>query len=202
MTSVLEAQALLRQGRMQEAEDAYARALEITPDNIEALNVLAMASLNRGDATGALALLRRASGIDPTDAITQHHLARAHEAASDHANALVAHEQAVHLNPEFNLGRLYFAVALEQRGANRFAAPILGGAVESRAPGTCRACVGLRPGSSAAAPRWAGVALHAAVRSFESASRLYYGLPAWYARKRRAVYARCHLDGPGVRPPR
>ena len=43
MISPLEAQELARQGRWQEAEDAYQRILEGTPGNVEALSYLATA---------------------------------------------------------------------------------------------------------------------------------------------------------------
>jgi aspartate beta-hydroxylase len=117
MTTASEAQALLRQGRMREAEDAYNRVLERAPNDIEALNVVAMASLDRGNAKRALELLQRASSADTADASTAHHLARTYEALGDQINALVAHERAVNLRPQFNLARLYFAAALERQGA-------------------------------------------------------------------------------------
>src|SRR5712672_3535699 len=107
MTTSSEAQALLRQGRMREAEDAYERVLERDPNDVEALNVLGMGYLNRGNAARALELLRRASGVDAGDPITSHHLAKTYESVGDHDSALAAHERAVNLNPEFNLARLY-----------------------------------------------------------------------------------------------
>jgi aspartate beta-hydroxylase len=112
-----EAQALLRQGRIPEAEAAFARVLERTPDHLEALTVLGLAALGRGQARSAAQLLSRAAAAAPHDAASRHHLARALDAAGDAAAALVEHEAAVRLRPDFFVARLYWADALERAAA-------------------------------------------------------------------------------------
>ncbi len=116
MSLAAEAQELLRQGRIPEAESAFARLLEKAPNHIEALNVLALSALRSGRAQQAVDLLHRAALAAPDDAITRHHLGRALEAAGDLAAASRAHEAAVRLRPEFAVARLYWAVCVERAG--------------------------------------------------------------------------------------
>jgi aspartate beta-hydroxylase len=117
MTLAAEAQELLRQGRIPEAESAFRRVLDASPDHVEALNVVALSALRSGRTQHAVDLLNRAARSDPQDAVTHHHLARALEAAGDHAGALQAGETAVRLRPDFSVARLYWAASLER--ANR-----------------------------------------------------------------------------------
>jgi len=81
MTSAAEAQQLLRQGRVAEAERAFLEILNATPDNVEALNVAALIALRNGDAPRALVLLKHGAAVDPANPITHHHLGLAQEAA-------------------------------------------------------------------------------------------------------------------------
>ena len=116
MTTVQEAQELLRKGLRREAEAAYRQVLETSPDNVEALNILGTMALNRGDAMQALGLLQRAALAAPNDAVTRHRIARAHEAMGNVDSALAEQEQAVRLDPDFNLARLHLGIALENQG--------------------------------------------------------------------------------------
>jgi aspartate beta-hydroxylase len=112
-----EAQALLRQGRLPEAEAAFARLLDRNPGHPEALTVLGLAALGRGQASRATEFLRRAVAAAPGDAAPRHHLARAEEAAGQTQAALAHHEAAVRLRPDFFVARLYWADALDRAGA-------------------------------------------------------------------------------------
>ena len=85
MNSAAEARQLLKDGRVLEAERAYERVLAESPDNVEALNVVALAALRGGRAARALELLQRAAHSDPENAVTQHHLGRALEACGESA---------------------------------------------------------------------------------------------------------------------
>jgi len=104
----------MRQGRLAEAESAFARLLETSPGHVEALNVLALAALRRGQLPHAVELLERAVQSDPQDALTRHHLGRALDAAGSTAAALSAHAHAVRLRPDFSVARLYWAQLLER----------------------------------------------------------------------------------------
>jgi aspartate beta-hydroxylase len=114
MSSAPEARQLLERGRIAEAERAFEIVLETAPDNIEALNVVALAALRSGGTRRALELLERAAAASPADAVTQHHLGRAHEAAADAVAAAVAYAAAVRLEPAFFVARLHLAACLEQ----------------------------------------------------------------------------------------
>ena len=116
MITVQEAQELLRKGLRREAEAAYRQVLETSPDNVEALNILGNMALNRGDAAQALQLLQRAALAAPNDAVTRHRIARAHDAMGNVDFALAEQEQAVRLDPDFNLARLHLGIALENQG--------------------------------------------------------------------------------------
>jgi aspartate beta-hydroxylase len=97
-------------------EAAYARRLEADPDDLEALQGLAVAALNRDDTPRAVELLRRAARAAPQDPSTQHHLGRALDAAGDRAAAVAAHACAVRAAPESYLLRLYLGASLERSG--------------------------------------------------------------------------------------
>src|ERR1700682_1830070 len=114
MSLAAKAQELLRQGRLPEAESAFARLLEESPDHVEAPTIFALSALRSGQVRRAIDFLERAAKADPQDAITQHHLGRAFEGAGDFPAALRAHETAVRLRPDFAVARLYWAAALER----------------------------------------------------------------------------------------
>jgi aspartate beta-hydroxylase len=115
-TTIAEARELLRQGRVLEAERLYERALEASPNDVEALNMVALGELRQGRAPKAMRLLHRAVELAPQDALTRHNLARAHEAAGDHASAIASWQAAVQLQADFFLARLHLAIALERAG--------------------------------------------------------------------------------------
>jgi aspartate beta-hydroxylase len=117
MSSTAAARQLLNDGRVLEAERAYERVLEESPENVEALNVVALAALRGGRAQRALDLLKRAARSDPRDAATQHHLGRALEACGDSAAAAAAYAEALHIAPDFHLARLNLGICLERRGS-------------------------------------------------------------------------------------
>lgn len=116
MTTLTEAQRLLREGRILEAERACEAVLERSPDDIEALNVVALASVRDGKPFRAVALLERATRIDPKNPVSFHHLGRAHETLGNLPEALKALAAAVELKPEFYLARLHYASILERTG--------------------------------------------------------------------------------------
>lgn len=116
VTSATEAQRLMQQGKFAEAERAYAAVLERSPDHVEALNALAIGALRQGQQERALDMLTRAASVDPNDAVTQHHLGRAHDAIGNVLAATVAEQRAVQLRPELFVARLYLAALLERSG--------------------------------------------------------------------------------------
>jgi len=115
-TTVAEARELLRQGRFVEAERLYERVLESSPNDIEALNMVALAELRQGRTPKARALLDRAVQIAPKDALTRHNMGRVLEAGGDSAGAISSWQAAVQLQADFFLARLHLAAALERAG--------------------------------------------------------------------------------------
>jgi aspartate beta-hydroxylase len=116
MTTLTEAQRLLREGRVREAERACEAVLEHSPDDVEALNVVALASVRDGKPVRAVALLERATRVDASNPVSWHHLGRAHETLGNFPAAAAALEEAVRLKPDFYLARLHLAAMLERTG--------------------------------------------------------------------------------------
>lgn len=107
---------LFRSGHVLAAEQACMLRLETDPDDVEALKVVAVAALRRGDAPRAIAKLTHASRVDPADTIVRYHLARAHELAGNVIAALAWYDTALALAPDFHLARLNYGAALERAG--------------------------------------------------------------------------------------
>jgi len=111
-----EALRLFRGGQVLEAERACLLRLESDPDDIEALKVVAVAALRRGDAVRAIAKLTRVTTLDPADTIARYHLARAHEQDGNTIAALAWYDTALQLAPGFHVARLNYGAALERAG--------------------------------------------------------------------------------------
>jgi aspartate beta-hydroxylase len=122
MATLTEAQRLLREGRLADAERASRAVLERSPDDVEALNIVGLAAIRDGEPARAMALLERATRIDPANPVSFHHLGRAREMAGDLPSALLALQEALRLKPEFYLSRLHFASLLERSGEGDAAA--------------------------------------------------------------------------------
>jgi len=116
LSTIEQARVFLSQGRVTEAEQACERVLEHSPDNVEALNVCAIASLRDGKNYRAVAMLERAVQADPANAISQHNLGRAYEVVGDVDRAVAALAEAVRLRPVYHVARVRLAALLEARG--------------------------------------------------------------------------------------
>jgi len=123
MNTSAEAIALLRQGRVAEAEQIYEQILQRSPNDIEALNAVALAALRRADGRRSIGLLERAVALQPGDSVSHYHLGRARSSAGDLAGGLESYGTAVQLRPDFYVARLHFAEALSRAG-NKQRAPI------------------------------------------------------------------------------
>lgn len=116
MNDSSEALRLFRAGRVLEAEQASQLVLEEAPDDVEALKVVAIAALRRGDALRAIVKLDRAAKADPRDPLTRFHLARAHELAGNTIAALAWFETALQIDASFCVARLHYGAALRRAG--------------------------------------------------------------------------------------
>jgi len=116
-----EASWLLRSGRIEEAEQAFMRVLAEDPFNLQALNIVALASLRLGQFHRARELLGRAVSVSPGHAASHHHLGRAAELMGDLAAARASYERATQLSAELPAARLHLAAVLEQLGEHHAA---------------------------------------------------------------------------------
>lgn len=116
MCEVTDLKQLLAGGQFQQVENAAAQRLQIDPNDVAALNLVALAALRRRDVPRGRDLLEKAAQCAPQDPDIHFHLGRAREALGDQAGALAADEVATHLAPERALLRLHYAFGLEYRG--------------------------------------------------------------------------------------
>lgn len=117
-----DAHALLQQGRLDEAERAARQSLQRQPRDAEALNVLGLIALRRGQLPRAQQLLESSIEIDPNHALTRHYLGRVHDASGNVDAAVAAHGAALGLAPAMFIIRLHYATALERAGQGEQAA--------------------------------------------------------------------------------
>lgn len=121
--------AFARQGRMLEAERAFGEVLRAAPDDVDALNFLAVCAHGRGRADEAFDLLARARRAKPDDAATLVNLGALQRERGSLDEAQAALAQAVALAPEIHAARLRLAEVLEARGRLREALPVYFGAI-------------------------------------------------------------------------
>lgn len=150
MTTLTEAQRLLRERRFAEAERACEAVLERSPDDVEALNILALSAVRDGKPVRAVALLERATRIDAANPVSFHHLGRAQEALGNLPAALASIAEALRLRPGFYLSRLHYASLLErsnesERSAMQFARALRDAQSQNHWIKPASTPVGLRP---------------------------------------------------------
>ena len=116
-----EAQWLLRSGRVEEAEQAFMRVLTESPFDLQALNIVALASIRLGQFYRARDLLNRAVAVSPEHATSHHHLGRAAELMGDLSSARASYERATRLSANLPAARLHLAALLERMGESHAA---------------------------------------------------------------------------------
>lgn len=97
------------------------RVLAEDPFNLQALNIVALASIRLGELYRARELLDRAISVSPGHAASHHHLGRAAELMGDLPGARAAYERAVQLGTALPAARLHLAAVLEQMGEHHAA---------------------------------------------------------------------------------
>ena len=111
-----EARALHRAGKLAAAEPIYRRVLEDEPANPEALHLLGVVALQRGDGEGALAMVERA--IERNGGVAGYHntAGNAHMALGGAAAAERAFRRAGELDANFAGARFNLGCALQAQG--------------------------------------------------------------------------------------
>jgi len=105
-----------QEGRIYDAELHYARALELEPDNVQALRLRGVLARERGDVELALQLLRKATELQPSSAEPQAEIALTLMMAGDLQGAEDAFRDALTLAPNAIDTLANFGALLQHRG--------------------------------------------------------------------------------------
>ncbi|WP_267222086.1 aspartyl/asparaginyl beta-hydroxylase domain-containing protein [Dyella silvae] len=106
----------LRNGDVMQAEQYFARLLQVDPNHLEALQFLASRHLVRGDAVRALAMLITASQLEPHNPGILHQLGTVQMAVGDLPGAVDSLRRCVAMEHGMFVARLRLGMALEQLG--------------------------------------------------------------------------------------
>ncbi|HYW41926.1 MAG TPA: tetratricopeptide repeat protein, partial [Bryobacteraceae bacterium] len=127
---------------MNEAESLYRRVLDEHPDNVEAIQGLAVLCHRRGRPEEALALFRRAITLDPDSRVADRQLGRLLEQRGDSVGAAICYRRAARLRP------------LDPAAQADLARTLAGQGEVAEAVANCRRAVSLSPGDA-----WSHIAL-------------------------------------------
>jgi Flp pilus assembly protein TadD len=105
-----------RRGNLEWAAAAYESILVADPDQPDALYLLGVVSLQKGDPKRAAMLIARAAALRPDDSVIHANLAEANRALGDNEGAIVAYQTAVRLDPNHPDIHSNLALALASRG--------------------------------------------------------------------------------------
>lgn len=105
-----------RAGRLTEAESLYRAVLDKHPDNVDAIQGLAVLCHQRGHPEESLALFRRAIALDPTSRIADRQLGRLLEQRGDWVGAAICYRRAARLRPLDATAQADLARALSGQG--------------------------------------------------------------------------------------
>lgn len=103
-------------GRLSEAERAYRRILEASPDNVDALHMLGMLAYQSGNNDSAIALINKALHHSPASAEIHNNLGKVHESRGKPDEAIAASRRAIAINPDYDLAHYNLGNALNAQG--------------------------------------------------------------------------------------
>jgi len=106
-----------RAGRLTDAESIYRAVLAKHPDDVDAIQGLAVICHQRGQPDEALALFRRAITLDPNSRVAGRQLGRLLEQRGDWAGAAICYRRAAALAPGDPLTHIALGNALVREGA-------------------------------------------------------------------------------------
>jgi predicted TPR repeat methyltransferase len=90
-----------QQARLQQAEDAYARVLQIDPRQFDALHLIGLIAKQRGDLESALNFFGKAMQVDPQQAKLHCNLGATLQEKGEALQALACYEVALRLQPDY-----------------------------------------------------------------------------------------------------
>jgi tetratricopeptide (TPR) repeat protein len=105
-----------QQGRLNEAEALYRRALQADPDNAQALHFLGLAVLHRNKPEDAISLISRAARLAPGDATIQHNFGIVLRDSGDTGRAIIHYRKAIAASPDYSEAHNNLGVALREMG--------------------------------------------------------------------------------------
>jgi len=105
-----------RAGRLTEAESLYRAVLDQHPDNLDAIQGLAVLCHQRGRPEEALGLFRRAIAVDPDSRVADRQLGRLLEQRGDPVGAAICYRRAARLRPLDAVAQADLARALAGQG--------------------------------------------------------------------------------------
>ncbi|MGN2244957.1 aspartyl/asparaginyl beta-hydroxylase domain-containing protein [Frateuria sp. GZRR33] len=131
ITCRAQARDALQRGDLALAEQAFARLLQLRPDDTDALQFLASCHLGRGDSARAIEQLRIAHHARPEDAAILHQLGAAQVIAGDLRGAEGSLREGLALAPGMFVARLRLGVVYEQQGRRHEAMTAYLGAINA-----------------------------------------------------------------------
>lgn len=112
-------------GDLDRAEQLYRKIIKIDRENDNALNLLGVIALTRGDIAAAIRYIGKAVSLDPAAGEFHFNLGKAFEANGQVAEAIKHYQQAVAIFPNYidahiNLGRIFHIQKREQEAISHF----------------------------------------------------------------------------------
>jgi predicted TPR repeat methyltransferase len=114
-----------QEGDLTKAAQLYELVLKTDPHNPDAMHLLGVVSLQGGDASKAIRLIRNAIAIKDADWLSWFNLGIAHRTLGDVENAVSSYRRAVSLNPQasevwFNMGNALFSASRYREAVDAF----------------------------------------------------------------------------------
>lgn len=105
-----------RAGRLDEAEQAYRQVAETAPEAVDAIHLLGVIALQRGNPQGAVGMIQRAIGMRGNVPAMHSNLGEAFRTLGRLADAIACFERALQLDPTYHACRSNMALALATLG--------------------------------------------------------------------------------------
>ncbi len=101
---------------LQQAEAIYRQVLQLEPNNAEALHLLGVIALQRGQNEIAVGLIEKAIKVNQTAPLFHHNAGNAYRALNKLEEAIACYQRALSLKPDFYLTHNSLGSALQEQG--------------------------------------------------------------------------------------